>query len=67
MKQVIYTEDGTLLRELIALSADQPLWAEVTGKARCSALSRLSVPWRVSGSLMHTAWGRARLFCERAI
>ena len=36
MEKVIHTTDGTLLRELLALSADQPLWAEITGKARCA-------------------------------
>jgi hypothetical protein len=29
-----------------------------------TALSRPSVPWCVSGSLMRTVRGRARLFCE---
>ena len=29
-----------------------------------AALSRPSVPWCVSGSLMHKVRGRARLFCE---
>jgi len=31
-----YTVNGTLPRELLALSADQLLWAKVTSRARCA-------------------------------
>jgi Transcription factor WhiB len=36
MENVIHATDGTLLLEPPAFSADQPLWAEITGQAGCA-------------------------------